>query len=186
MTTVTKPRSEERANDRKATTIELLTRAYMMEIETVANYLAASVNLDGIGAQEVVRALQADIEEELEHARKLAWRLKQLDAVVPGPPAVKLVQDTLQPSPRQTDVGDVVRAVLEAENAAIDNYQRLILETDGLDWVTQDLAVSLMADEEAHRRLFKGFLQDMRGDCSPADTRSRDTSADRHNQRWRP
>jgi hypothetical protein len=31
---------------------ELLTVAYLMELETVANYLAASVNLDGIRAQE--------------------------------------------------------------------------------------------------------------------------------------
>ncbi len=48
--------------------IELLTRAYWMEIETVMSYIANSVNPDGIRAQEVVEALAEDIQEELGHA----------------------------------------------------------------------------------------------------------------------
>jgi ferritin-like protein len=36
----------------------------------------------------------------------------------------------------------------------------LIDDTDGVDWVTQDLAISILADEEAHRRLFEGCLRE--------------------------
>ena len=52
--------------------VELLTKAYWMEIETVMSYLAASVNLDGVRAQEIKESLAEDIEEELGHARQFA------------------------------------------------------------------------------------------------------------------
>ena len=139
---------------------ELLTIAYLMELETVANYLAASVNLDGIRAQEVARALEADVEEELGHARRLAERLNQLDGVVPGSRDLIVRQSSLQPTGDPTDVEVVIRGVLEAEDAAIAHYRRLVETTDGVDWVTQDLAISILADEEAHRRLFEGFLRE--------------------------
>lgn len=142
---------------------ELLTIAYMMELETVANYLAASVNLDGIHAQEVARALAADIDEELDHARRIAERLNQLGAVVPGSRDLIAEQDSLQPTGDSTDVEAVIRGVLEAEEAAIAHYRQLIETTDGVDWVTQDLAISILADEEAHRRLFAGFQREYEG-----------------------
>lgn len=143
-----------------ATATELLTRAYLMELETVANYVAASANLEGIRAQEVVRALAADVGEELGHAQRLAARIHELGALVPGSAACLREQRSLQPPARgPASVDAVVRGVLEAEEAAIDVYRRLIDETDGLDWVTQDLAISILADEEAHRRLFQGFLR---------------------------
>ena len=48
--------------------IDLLTTAYNMEIETVTNYLANSVNLDGVRAEEIKKSLAADITEEVGHA----------------------------------------------------------------------------------------------------------------------
>lgn len=57
----------------------------------------------------------------------------------------------------------MIRGVLEAEEAAIDHYRQLIETTDGVDWVTQDIAISILADEEAHRRLFAGFLREYDG-----------------------
>jgi len=144
--------------------VELLSRAYLMEIETVANYLAASTNLDGIRAQEVVRALAGDVEEELGHARRLAARLNQLGAVVPGSHELLREQDSLQPRADSADVEGVIRGVLEAEEGAIAHYRTLIEEADGVDWVTQDLAISILADEEAHRRMFESFLREYERD----------------------
>ena len=60
--------------------ISMLTQAYWMEIETVTNYLANSVDLDGVRAEEIKKALAADITEELDtradpgEAREGAWR----------------------------------------------------------------------------------------------------------------
>jgi bacterioferritin len=55
--------------ERRERVLELLTKAYWMELETVISYLASSVNPDGVRAQEIREALASDIEEELGHAR---------------------------------------------------------------------------------------------------------------------
>ena len=50
--------------------ITLLSTAYSMEIETVLNYLANSVNLDGVRAEEIKKSLAADVTEEILHAQQ--------------------------------------------------------------------------------------------------------------------
>ena len=45
--------------------IALLTKAYWMEIETVQNYIANSVNLDGVRAEEIKKSLAADVTDEI-------------------------------------------------------------------------------------------------------------------------
>ncbi len=50
--------------------VEMLTKAYWMEVETVISYLANSINPDGVRAQEIIASLKADIDEELGHARQ--------------------------------------------------------------------------------------------------------------------
>lgn len=157
---MTTPLQTERQTADSTRAVELLTRAYLMEMETVANYLAASTNLDGIRAQEVARSLATDVDEELGHARRLASRLNQLGATVPGSHELLSEQDSLQPRGEPADVEAVIRGVLEAEDGAIAHYRELIEATDGVDWVTQDLAISILADEEGHRRLFESFLKE--------------------------
>jgi bacterioferritin len=49
----------------KEQVLELLSTAYSMEIETVLNYLANSVNLDGVRAEEIKKSLAADVTEEM-------------------------------------------------------------------------------------------------------------------------
>jgi len=88
--------------------VELLTKAYWMEIETVMSYLAASVNLDGVRAQEIKESLAEDIEEELGHARLFASRIKELYGVVPGSEGFAAEQSFLQPAEEQTDVVHVI------------------------------------------------------------------------------
>ena len=46
---------------KKTKTILLLNQAYAAELETVQNYLANSVWLDGLGAQEVSESLAEDV-----------------------------------------------------------------------------------------------------------------------------
>jgi bacterioferritin len=140
--------------------LELLTRAYWMEIETVMSYLANSVDLDGVRAQEVKDALDADVAEELGHARQFAARIKELYGRVPGSLAFEAEQASLQPPADPTDVLHVIRGVIDAENGAIAHYTRIIEAADGVDWVTQDLAIEVLRDEEGHRRLFEGFLHE--------------------------
>ena len=140
--------------------IELLEQAYWMEIESVMSYIANSVNPDGIRAQEIKEALEEDIEDELGHAQRFAQRIKELYGVVPGSTEFQAEQTFLQPPDEQTDVVHVIRGVLEAETGAIEHYNRIIEFTDGLDFVTQDMVIAILHDEEGHRRLFEGYLRE--------------------------
>jgi bacterioferritin len=140
--------------------IEMLKRAYWMEIETVMSYIANSVNPDGVRAQEIKESLEEDIQEELGHAQRFAERIKELYGVVPGSQAFEAEQSYLQPPEHQTDVVHVIRGVIEAEDGAIDFYNRIIEATDGIDPVTNDMMIEVLHDEEGHRRLFEGFLRE--------------------------
>ncbi|MCX8057188.1 MAG: ferritin-like domain-containing protein [Ignavibacteria bacterium] len=140
--------------------IELLIKAYWKELETVQNYLANSVNLEGVRAEEIKKALAADVAEELTHAQTLAKRIKELGGYVPGSFEFKPEQKGLQPPQDTTDVVSVIKGVLEAEDDAIKTYNEIIKLCEGNDYVTQDLAITLLADEESHRATFNGFLKE--------------------------
>ena len=141
--------------------IPLLKKAYAAELETVQNYLANSVWLDGLRAQEVVETLAEDVADELGHAQELAHRLKQLGACPPGSLALERNQEALQPVADSTDLRHVVTGVLAAERDAVATYREIIAACGDGDPVTADLAVNIMADEEKHRSLFEGFLKSM-------------------------
>jgi bacterioferritin len=140
--------------------VEMLTKAYWMEIETVMSYIANSINPDGVRAQEVIRSLAADIQEELDHAMQFARRIKELYGVVPGSEQFTAEQSYLQPPREMTDVTTVIKGVIEAESGAIEHYARIIEHTDEVDPVTADLVTTILHDEEGHRRLFEGFLRE--------------------------
>jgi bacterioferritin len=140
--------------------IGLLTTAYWMEIETVMSYIANSINPDGVRAQEIIESLQGDIQEELGHAQQFAQRIKELYGVVPGSLDFTAEQSYLQPPEHQTDIVHVIKGVIEAETGAIEHYNRIIEFTDGLDFVTQDMVIAILRDEEGHRRLFEGYLRE--------------------------
>jgi bacterioferritin len=151
--------SGERTQEREQI-IEMLTKAYWMEIETVMSYLANSVNPDGVRAQEIKESLEEDIQEELGHAQRFAERIKELYGVVPGSQDFAAEQAYLQPPEHQTDIVHVIRGVIEAENGAIDHYNQIIEATDQIDPVTNDMLIEILHDEEGHRRLFEGFLRE--------------------------
>ena len=140
--------------------IALLTKAYWMEIETVVNYIAASTNPDGVRAQEIIESLEKDITEELSHAQKFARRIKELYGVVPGSLEFRPEQHSLQPPREQTDIVHVIRGVIDGEREAIRFYNEIIEAADGVDWVTQDMVIGILRDEQGHLRLFEGFLRE--------------------------
>src|SRR5919201_7141617 len=155
--------SDDRKDDREQL-IELLTRAYWMEVETVMSYLANSINPDGVRAQEIIESLEEDIEEELGHARRYGQRIKELYGVVPGSVDFHAEQSYLQPPDEQTDIVHVIKGVIEAESGAIEHYNRIIEFCEGRDPVTQDMVIDILRDEEGHRRLFEGFLREYKAE----------------------
>ena len=139
--------------------IGLLKKAYWMEMETVMSYIANSTNPDGVCAQEIIESLQQDIQEELGHAQQFARRIKELYGVVPGSSEFNAEQDYLQPPSQQTDIVHVIKGVIEAETGAIEHYNRIIEATDGMDWVTQDMVITILGDEQEQLREFEGFVK---------------------------
>jgi bacterioferritin len=140
--------------------VAMLTKAYWMEIETVMSYIANSINPDGVRAQEVMASLEKDIQEELGHAQLFARRIKELYGVVPGSMDFKAEQSYLQPGDDPADIVPVIKGVIEAEAGAIAYYTEVIKATDGVDPVTQDMIITILADEQGHLRLFEGYLKE--------------------------
>lgn len=141
--------------------VRALQVAYRMELETVANYLANSIHLDGFRAEEVKRSLAADVTEELGHARRLADRIKQLGGRIPGSLELEFDQEMLRPPQETTDIRSVVEGVVAAEETAISHYRNIIRSTAEEDPVTADLVTQLLAEEHAHVTQFRGFLAEL-------------------------
>ena len=161
--------AEDKAEQR-AQIIEMLTKAYWMELETVISYITNSVNPDGLRAQEVIESLQTDVQEELAHAQQFATRIKELYGTVPGSMEFTPEQTYLQPPAEQTDIVHVIKGVIEAENGAIDHYNQIIEFTEGIDPVTNDMVIAILQDEEQHRRLFEGFMREFERYSDPRTT----------------
>lgn len=153
-----KRKIEQGGNDLRRQIVQELITSYWMEMETIQNYVANSVNLDGIRAEEIKKALAADITAELGHAQQLARKIHVLGGIVPGSMEFRAEQRSLQPPEDATDVISVIRGVIEAEDGAMRQYRKIIELCDGVDYGTQDLCITLHSDEEEHRREFIGFL----------------------------
>ena len=137
-----------------------LCRAYAMELETAQNYIAASVNLDGVRSEVIKKALAADVAVEIQHAQQLAARIKTIGGLVPGSLDLPRNQKLLQPPKDTTDVVTVIKGVIAAEEAAIAQYNKIIQICEGADYVTQDLVIGILGGEEDHRSEFLGFLKE--------------------------
>ena len=145
--------------------VDLLRKAYGDELETVMNYQTNAIVLDGVRAEEIKQSLQEDIQEELDHSQQIGNRLKQLDARLPGSAEFTARQESLQPPEDTTNVSSVIDGVLEAEDDAINTYRDLVeAAREANDPVTEDLAVTILTDEEAHRTEFRGFQKEYQND----------------------
>lgn len=72
----------------------------------------------------------------------------------------KASQKKLQTSDDTTDVVSVIEGVIDAENGAIEQYNKIIKLCEGIDYVTQDLCIRLLGMEESHSVEFYGFLKE--------------------------
>jgi bacterioferritin len=151
----------EGATEDREKVVDMLKKAYWMEIETVMSYIANSVNPDGLLAREITESLDQDIQEELGHAQQFAARIKELYGVVPGSQEFTAEQDFLQPPDDQLDITHVVDGVIAAETGAIEHYNAVIEFCADTDPVTEDMVIAILRDEEGHRRLFEGFKREL-------------------------
>ena len=141
--------------------VRLLTEAYNDEVETVQNYLANAILLETVRGEAVAESLKEDIQEELGHAEELGYRLRYHGERPPASMDLEASQESLQPPEDLADVAAVIDGVIEAETDAIETYEELIdVAAEAGDHVTEDLAVELLADEQAHKAEFLSFKRE--------------------------
>ena len=151
--------SEERRAEREQL-IEMLTRAYWMEIETVMSYIANSINPDGKRAQEIIESLEEDIQEELGHARvasasasssSMGWCRARAASRPSRATCSPRGADRHRSCDQGRDRGRVERSTTTTRSSS---------SARAATPVTQDMVIEILADEEGHRRLFEGFLRE--------------------------
>ncbi len=146
----------------RRTIVELLTRAYWMQVATVMNYLAASIRHEGARGLAVPKALRAVVEEEIAHTRALGRRIQELHGVVPGIEGIATDEEYAEAPGGQSDVAAMIEAVVATETSAIRYYMRIMRATADVDQDTNDLVLDILAAEERHLRLFEGHLRGYR------------------------
>jgi len=137
--------------DKARDVVSGLKKSYAMELESVQNYLANSIHLEGPAADRVKKMLENAVSSELQHARRLARRIKILGDRVPGSLELPRDQNYLQPPIDNRDSVTVIRGALTATDAAIAHHQAIIQITEDLDFVTQDLLIELLAEEQEQK-----------------------------------
>jgi bacterioferritin len=144
--------------DKTKEIVSELKRSYAIELETMQNYLANSIDLEGADADPIRKSLEDEVALKLKHARRLAKRINVLGGRLPGSLELSRDQNLLQPPLDNMDAMAVIRGVISANEASICQYQKIIHLTEGLDYVTQDMVIDLLSDEREIRRLFLSFL----------------------------
>ena len=137
--------------DKARDVVNGLKKSYAMALESVQNYLANSIHLEGPAADRVKKMLENAVASELQHARRLARRIKILGDRVPGSLELPRDQNYLQPPIDNRDSVTVIRGALTATDAAIAQYQAMIQITEDLDFVTQDLLIELLTEEQEQK-----------------------------------
>jgi bacterioferritin len=144
--------------DKTKEIIAELKKSYAIELETLQNYLANSIDLEGADAEGVRKSLEEEVALKLKHARRLAKRINVLGARLPGSLELPRDQQVLQPPLDSADLVAVIKGVISATEASISQYQKILTLSEGFDFVTQDLVIDLLSDEREHRRTFLAFL----------------------------
>jgi bacterioferritin len=144
--------------DKTKEIIAELKRSYAIELETIENFLANSIDLEGTNTEPIRKSLEEEIPLKLKHVRRLAKRIKVLGGRLPGSLELSRDQHSLQPPLDNADAAAVIQGVIRANEASISQYEKIIQLTEGLDYVTQDIVIDLLSDERAFRRMFLGFL----------------------------
>lgn len=148
--------------------VELLQVAYVDELETVQNYISNGVSLHGVRAEQIGESLLADVQEEVQHAQMLAERLNTLGEVPAGSMEIEPSQDSLQPPNERNDVEAVIAGVLDAEREAVSVYRQLVeVAAENDDYVTEDLAIALLEDEENHFAEFRDYAEEYDMEVEP-------------------
>jgi bacterioferritin len=146
--------------DKTKEIITELKRSYAIELETIQNYLANSIDLEDTASEAIRKSLDKEGTLKLKRARRLAKRIHVLGGRVPGSLELQRNQNLLQPPLEKGNIVAVIRGVISVNEVSIKQYEKIISLADGLDHVTQDMVIDLLSDERELRRVFLSFLNE--------------------------
>lgn len=129
--------------------VRMLTEAYRGEIQTVSTNALSCTYRDGIRAERIASCMREAIGCDLDHAQRLAVRIRRLYGPVPGPADFSELPTYLRVPPAPVDNVTALAGLIEAETAAVARYRRIAaVASDAFDWATQALVLQLIREKE--------------------------------------
>ena len=116
----------------------------------------------GCNRPEAESELLEHASEEFEHAKLLAQRIKELEGVpVLSPQEWFEIAKCKYLKPTDFGVIALLKDNIAGERCAIAHYQKIAAMTEGIDYVTADLAKHILAEEEEHELDLTDYLTDI-------------------------
>ena len=139
-----------------------LNRAYADEWLAVYSYThMAQVVTGRPAAKHLAELLHDTAAEELEHQEELAERIASLGGKPLADP-MKLVEASNEgyppPPADATDLEAMIKTVIEAEQGAIEVYNKLAKKTAGKDPITYELIIHILGEEIEHEDEFENLM----------------------------
>lgn len=143
----------------KEGTIQMLRKAYSLEMSVFHYWFYIDQYVEGIGFLHS-NFFSERANDELGHAKKIAFRLDQLGDVAPDDPGLweKISGlGKLEPA-RYLTLKSALQKALEFERIAIGLYNDLTNNTQGKDNVTYHLALDILEDEAKDEQEIENIL----------------------------
>ena len=135
-----------------------LNKAYADEWLAYYQYWIAAKTLTGRGSIMLAKELERIAEEELEHAEELAERILMLGGKPLVTPKAWFEETNCGYSEPPEDQEGVIRMVIEAEQCAIEVYERLAKKTLQGDPITYELMLHILEEELEHEDTFENLI----------------------------
>ena len=141
----------ERAGVDVSTLIKILNQAYCDEWLAYYQYWVGAKVATGPQACALISELEEHAQEELDHARKLAKRIIELDGTPILSPEDWMEESTCgYLAPSNPDAAEILSQNLQSERCAIEVYNRILERLKGRDPVTAHIIREILEDEIEH------------------------------------
>lgn len=125
-------------------------------------YWTAAAMVEGPSREDIKDEFLKHAKEELDHAQRVIDRIIELDGVpVMMPSDWDKYARCKYERPTSYTTEYFLKAIAEAERCAMWRYQEIAEFTEGKDYVTNDLAKKILAEEVDHEQDMTDFIRDI-------------------------
>ncbi len=111
----------------------------------------------------LIKELLEHADDELKHANMLASRIMELGGSPLLSPELWMKESRCgYDAPEDSSSESIIRQVINGEQCAIVEYNKLIEKNHQADSLTHHMLVSILADEVRHEMEFQDFLDDLK------------------------